>query len=117
MRYAAGCTATPCIQACNRVPIVPPRHAPITIDGANASRFLLINAGVTADLNGLVVQNMNEGLDVGAAIKNSAFHAELEKAEAAGDPVWEMPTVDPGHLAGLLWTMHGTKGQREVIYP
>ena len=56
-------------------------------------------------------------LYIGAAIKNSAFHAEMENAEAAGDPVWEMPAVDPGHLAGLLWTMHGTKGQREVIYP
>jgi hypothetical protein len=41
----------------------------------------------------------------------------MEKAKAAGDPVWEMPAVDPEHLAGLLWTMHGTKGQREVIYP
>jgi hypothetical protein len=28
-----------------------------------------------------------------------------------------MPTVDPDHLAGLLWTMHHTKGQREAIYP
>jgi short-subunit dehydrogenase len=56
-------------------------------------------------------------LYVGAAIKNSAFHTELERAKAAGDPVWEMPTVDPEHLAGLLWTMHSTKGQREVIYP
>jgi short-subunit dehydrogenase len=56
-------------------------------------------------------------LYIGAAITNSAFHAEMEKAKAAGHPVWEMPTVDPGHLAGLLWTMHGTKGQREVIYP
>jgi len=56
-------------------------------------------------------------LYIGAAIRNSAFHAEMEKAKAAGDPVWEMPTADPEHLAGLLWTMHGTKGQREVIYP
>jgi short-subunit dehydrogenase len=56
-------------------------------------------------------------LYIGAAIKNSAFHAEMEKAKAAGDPVWEMPTVDPEHLADLLWTMHGTKGQREVLYP
>jgi short-subunit dehydrogenase len=56
-------------------------------------------------------------LYIGAAIKNSAFHAEIEKAEAAGDPVWEMPAVDPEHLAGLLWTMHGTKGQPEAIYP
>ena len=56
-------------------------------------------------------------LYIGAAIKNSAFHTEMEKAKAAGDPVWEMPTVDPEHLADLLWTMHGTKGQREAIYP
>jgi len=56
-------------------------------------------------------------LYIGAAIKNSAFHAEMEKAKAAGDPVWDMPTVDPEHLAGLLWTMHGTRGQREAIYP
>ncbi len=56
-------------------------------------------------------------LYIGAAIKNSAFHAEMENAKAAGDPVWELPTVDPEHLAALLWTMHGTKGQREAINP
>jgi short-subunit dehydrogenase len=56
-------------------------------------------------------------LYIGAAIKNSAFHAEMEKARAAGESVWEMPTVDPEHLADLLWTMHGTKRQQEVIYP
>jgi short-subunit dehydrogenase len=56
-------------------------------------------------------------LYIGAAIKNSAFHAELEKAKAAGEPVWEMPAVDPEHLADLLWTMHCAKGQREAIYP
>lgn len=56
-------------------------------------------------------------LYIGAAIRNSAFHAELEKGKAAGDPVWEMPTVDPEHLADLIWTMHDTKGQREAIYP
>ena len=44
-------------------------------------------------------------LYVGAAIRNSAFHTEMEKAKAAGEPVWEMPTVDPEYLAGLLWTM------------
>jgi short-subunit dehydrogenase len=56
-------------------------------------------------------------LYIGAAIKNSAFHAEMEKAKAAGDPVWEMPTVDPAYLADLLWTMHSTKGLSEVTYP
>jgi hypothetical protein len=54
---------------------------------------------------------------IGAAIRDSAFHAELETAKAAGHPVWEMPVVDPEQLAGLLWTMHSTKGQREAIYP
>jgi short-subunit dehydrogenase len=66
----------------------------------------------------VAVQGVYVGmLYVGAAIRNSAFHAELEKARAAGDPAWQMPTVDPGHLADLLWTMHNTKGQRESIYP
>ena len=56
-------------------------------------------------------------LYIGSAIENSAFHAELERAKAAGDPVWEMSTVDPEHLADLLWRMHDTKGPRELIYP
>jgi short-subunit dehydrogenase len=56
-------------------------------------------------------------LYVGAAIRDSAFHTEMEKAKAAGHPVWEMPIVDPDHLAGLLWTMHDAKGPREVTYP
>ena len=56
-------------------------------------------------------------LYIGAAIKNSAFHTGREQARAAGEPVWEMPTVDPEYLADLLWTMHTTKGQREAIYP
>jgi short-subunit dehydrogenase len=56
-------------------------------------------------------------LYIGAAIRDSAFHTEMEKDKAAGKPVWEMPTVDPEHLAGLLWTMHSTKGQREARYP
>jgi short-subunit dehydrogenase len=56
-------------------------------------------------------------LYIGAAIKDSAFHTEMEKARTAGAPVWEMPTVNPGHLADLLWTMHATKRQQEAIYP
>jgi short-subunit dehydrogenase len=56
-------------------------------------------------------------LYIGAAIENSAFHTEMEKAKAAGDPLWEMPTVDPANLADLLWTMHSTKGQPEATYP
>ena len=56
-------------------------------------------------------------LYIGVAIEKSAFHTEMEKAKAAGHPVWEMPTVDPAHLADLLWTMHSTKGQPEATYP
>jgi short-subunit dehydrogenase len=56
-------------------------------------------------------------LYIGAAIRNSAFHTGLEKAKAAGDPVWEMPVVEPEYLADLLWTMHAEKGQREAVYP
>ncbi len=56
-------------------------------------------------------------LYIGAAIRNSAFHSEMETARAAGGPVWEMQTVDPEYLADLLWNMHGAKEQREVSYP
>jgi short-subunit dehydrogenase len=56
-------------------------------------------------------------LYIGAAIRNSAFHTELEQAKAAGHPVWEMATVDPEHLADLLWTLHDTREQQEAIYP
>lgn len=56
-------------------------------------------------------------LYIGAAIEHSAFHTEMEKAKAAGDPVWEMPVVDPAHLADMLWDMHNTKNQAEASYP
>ena len=57
-------------------------------------------------------------LYIGAIIENSAFHAEMEAAKAAGAPIRDWgPTVDPAHLADLLWTMHSTKGQPEAIYP
>lgn len=56
-------------------------------------------------------------LYVGAAIEHSAFHAEMERAKAAGEPVWEMPVVDPARLADLLWTMHAEREQAEVTYP
>jgi hypothetical protein len=28
-----------------------------------------------------------------------------------------MPTVDPTHLADMLWIMHSTKSQPEATYP
>jgi short-subunit dehydrogenase len=57
------------------------------------------------------------GLYIGAAIEHSAFQAARETARAAGTPVPEMPTVDPAHLADLLWIMHSTKSQPEATYP
>ena len=56
-------------------------------------------------------------LYIGVAIENSAFHTEMERAKAAGEPVWEMATVNPADLADLLWTMHSAKGQPEATYP
>jgi short-subunit dehydrogenase len=56
-------------------------------------------------------------LYIGAAIRDSAFHVEMEQAKAAGKPAWEMPVVEPEQLAGLLWTMHDTRAQREAVYP
>jgi short-subunit dehydrogenase len=56
-------------------------------------------------------------LYIGAAIERSSFHARREAARAAGTPVPEMPTVDPAHLADLLWMMHSTRSQPEATYP
>lgn len=57
------------------------------------------------------------GLYIGAAIEHSPFHAEREAAKAAGASVPEMPTVDPHHLADVLWTMHSTKSRPEATDP
>jgi hypothetical protein len=57
------------------------------------------------------------GLYIGAAIEHSSFHTEREAAKAAGAAVPEMPTVDPHHLADLLWTMHSTRSRPEATYP
>jgi short-subunit dehydrogenase len=56
-------------------------------------------------------------LYIGAIIENSGFHTEIEKAKAAGTGRDWGPTVDPAHLADLLWTMHSNKGPAETIYP
>ena len=57
------------------------------------------------------------GLYIGAAIENTPFHAQMQAAKAGGAAVPEMPTVNPTHLAELLWSMHNTTGQPEVTYP
>jgi short-subunit dehydrogenase len=56
-------------------------------------------------------------LYIGAAIENSAFHIEMQRAKAAGEPVWDMPVVAPAHLAGLLWQMHAAHADAELKYP
>ncbi|HEX5199186.1 MAG TPA: SDR family NAD(P)-dependent oxidoreductase [Actinoplanes sp.] len=57
------------------------------------------------------------GLYIGAAIENTPFHARMQAAKAAGAPVPDIPTVDPKHLADLLWTMHHKAAQPDAIYP
>jgi short-subunit dehydrogenase len=57
------------------------------------------------------------GLYIGAAIENTPFHAWMQAAKAAGEPVPETPTVDPTRLAELLWAMHRTRDTLEASYP
>ncbi|MFF5289246.1 SDR family NAD(P)-dependent oxidoreductase [Paractinoplanes globisporus] len=57
------------------------------------------------------------GLYIGAAIENTPFHARMESARAAGDPVPDIPSVDPADLADLLWTMHHQTRPPEAVYP
>jgi short-subunit dehydrogenase len=57
-------------------------------------------------------------LYIGAIIENSAFHAWLEDAKAAGTATREWgPTVHPDYLAHLLWNMHSGKDESEAVYP
>jgi short-subunit dehydrogenase len=57
-------------------------------------------------------------LYIGAIIEDSAFHAWLGNARAAGAETRDWgPTVSPAHLADLLWNMHHAKGEREARYP
>ncbi len=55
-------------------------------------------------------------LYLGAIIENSAFHRWITAPGGGGVRDWG-PTVSPGHLADLLWTMHRTKGPAEAAYP
>jgi short-subunit dehydrogenase len=56
-------------------------------------------------------------LYIGAAIRNTPFHASIEAAKAAGDHVIDLPIADPDHLADLLWAMHVTKDRKEATFP
>jgi short-subunit dehydrogenase len=57
------------------------------------------------------------GLYIGAAIENTPYHAWMEAARAAGDPVPEISSVDPDRLAELLWAMHRARDRAEAVYP
>jgi short-subunit dehydrogenase len=57
-------------------------------------------------------------LYIGAVIEDSAFHASLQDAKAAGTATREWgPTVSPAHLAGLLRAMHSSRAEPEASYP
>jgi short-subunit dehydrogenase len=56
-------------------------------------------------------------LYIGAIIENSAFHTLTEEAKNGGASRYWGPTVDPAHLADLLWNMHSTGSPAETIYP
>jgi len=55
-------------------------------------------------------------LYIGAIIENSAFHTWTTTADGSGGRDWG-PTVNPDHLADLLWNMHSTRGPAEAAYP
>jgi short-subunit dehydrogenase len=54
-------------------------------------------------------------LYIGAVIENSAFHTWTTTPGGSARE-WG-PTVSPGHLADLLWTMHASRGPAEACYP
>jgi short-subunit dehydrogenase len=71
-------------------------------------------------LQSLHAEMADQGIYVGmlyiaAIIENSAFHSEAADTGGAGRN-WG-PTVNPAHLADLLWNMHRTKAPAETTYP
>lgn len=57
-------------------------------------------------------------LYIGATIKNSAWHQRIQAMQEAGQPTRSADTVvDPPDLAEILWTMHHTTKQPQVLYP
>jgi short-subunit dehydrogenase len=53
-------------------------------------------------------------LYIGAIIERSAFHAYVQQESTGRD--WG-PTVDPAHLARLLFDLHTTRSEAEASYP
>jgi len=57
-------------------------------------------------------------LYIGATIERSAWYARIEAERAAGRPALAgQSIVAPEYLAELLWSMHTTTRQPEVLYP
>jgi short-subunit dehydrogenase len=56
-------------------------------------------------------------LYIGARITGTPFEARFQEAQAAGQPVPDMPAADPVELAELLWTMHANRKPREMVVP
>ena len=56
-------------------------------------------------------------LYIGALIEHSAFHAQAQQAQATGGGRDWGPSVDPTHLADVLWKMHKAKSESEARYP
>jgi short-subunit dehydrogenase len=55
-------------------------------------------------------------LYIGAVIENSAFHAWTATGEGGAARDWGS-TVNPDHLADMLWDMHNNNGPTEATYP
>ncbi|MFC9439667.1 SDR family NAD(P)-dependent oxidoreductase [Nocardia sp. NPDC057030] len=87
-----------------------PRVAGGLVLAAQRNYLQALHAEVAA--NGVYVG----GLYIGAAIENSAWHTELERAKAAGEPFWDVPAVSPAHLAELLWDMQHAGDEADVTY-
>jgi short-subunit dehydrogenase len=56
-------------------------------------------------------------LYIGARITGTPFDTRFREAQAAGQPVPDMPAADPAELAELLWTMHTDRKPREMVVP
>ncbi|GGN30237.1 hypothetical protein GCM10011609_87880 [Lentzea pudingi] len=56
-------------------------------------------------------------LYIGARITGTPFDARFQEAQAARQPMPDMPAVDPVELAELFWTMHTDRRPQELVVP
>ncbi|WP_027945715.1 SDR family NAD(P)-dependent oxidoreductase [Amycolatopsis taiwanensis] len=56
-------------------------------------------------------------LYIGARITGTPFEARFREAQAAGQPMPDLPAADPVELAELLWSMHTDRKPREMVVP